>query len=185
MRLPTYGCRPHTRPLGSAGPTLGRAHRLKLWTACGWSGTPCNDCSPLRHMMPVGTHLSGVYPQMGALIHTFGGLIHTRHVARKAGFRGSQRGTGLVRVEHLADGSDVTPEIVVLGHLALDLFAAVEHRRMVAATKRLADAQERRLGLLAHQVHRDLPREDDLLVPRFPAQLLGRHAVVARHDLDD
>ena len=69
---------------------------------------------------------------MGALIHTLGGLIHMRG-RREIGrfFWRNQRLTrqrSLVRVQHLPDGADVAPEVVVLRHLALDLFAAVEDR---------------------------------------------------------
>ena len=69
---------------------------------------------------------------MGALIHTLGGLIHMRG-SREIGrfFWRNQRLTrqrSLVRVQHLPDGADVAPEVVVLRHLALDLFAAVEDR---------------------------------------------------------
>src|SRR5581483_4953702 len=91
----------------------------------------------------------------------------------------------LVRVQHLPHGTDVAPEIVVLGHLPLDLLAAVEHGRVVPAAQGFADTQERRLGLLAHEVHRDLARQDDLLVARLAPKLLGRDAVVARDGLDD
>ena len=50
------------------------------------------------------------------------------------------RHRSLVGVQHLPDGADVAPEVVVLRHLALDLFAAVEDRRVIATTKRLTDA---------------------------------------------
>src|SRR5256885_13978704 len=51
-----------------------------------------------------------------------------------------------VGVERLAEGADVATEIVVLGHLPLDLFAAVEHGRVVPAAERLADPKQRCLG---------------------------------------
>ena len=99
----------------------------------------------MRHVTAVGTHLRTLYPQMGALIHTFGGLIHTRVSRKIARFSGRIKQTSepgsLVGVQRLAQRTDVTPEIVVLGHLALDLFAAVEHGRVISATERLADPQ--------------------------------------------
>src|SRR5207302_8445146 len=69
-----------------------------------------------------------------------------------------------VGVQHLAQSADVPPEIVVLGHLSLDLLAAVQHRGVIPAAQGLPDPKERGLRLLAHEVHGDLAREDDLLV---------------------
>ena len=44
-------------------------------------------------MMPLGTHLSGTCPQMGALIHTDSGLIHTWSREEMAGIaRGFREG---------------------------------------------------------------------------------------------
>src|SRR5260221_3426925 len=83
-----------------------------------------------------------------------------------------QRRTGSLRVERFPEGVDIAAEIVVLAHLALDLLAAVEDGRMVAAAEGLADPEKRRLGLFAHQVHRDLARQHDLLVPGLAAQLI-------------
>src|SRR6266545_6653837 len=123
---------------------------------------------------------------MGALIHTLWWLIHTGTPGRKpAEFWRIFAPSGLVRVQHLAEGPDVPAEVVVLGHLALDLLAAVEDGGVVAAAESLADTHERRLGLLAHEVHRDLAREDDLLVAGLAAELFGRHAVVPGDGLDD
>jgi hypothetical protein len=65
---------------------------------------------------------------------------------------------GSVRVEQLAKRSDVAAEIVVLGHLSLDLLAAMEDRRVVTTAESLADPHEGGLGFFAHEVHRDLSR---------------------------
>src|SRR3989441_11015339 len=95
-------------------------------------------------------------------------------------------GQGLaVGVQHLAQSADVPPEIVVLGHLPLDLLAAVQHRGMIPAAQGLPDPKERGLRLLTHEVHGDLAREDDLLVAGLALDLIERHAVVAGHRLDD
>ena len=56
---------------------------------------------------------------------------------------------------------------------------------MVAASKGLTDPEQGCLGLLAHQVHRDLPRQDDLFVARLPPQLIRRNAVVLRDRFHD
>ena len=42
-------------------------------------------------------------------------------------------------VEHLPERADIAAEVVVLGHLALDLFAAVQDRGVVAAAESLTD----------------------------------------------
>src|SRR5258706_955669 len=137
-------------------------------------------------MISLGTPLRTTCPQMGALIHTDRGLIHTQPLGEIAGILASFWPTWLLGgVEHLPESPDVTPEVVVLGHLALDLFATVEHGRVTAAAERRADPQKWRLGLLAHEVHRDLARKHDLLVARLPLELPDRHAVVLRDDLDD
>src|SRR2546423_9458725 len=94
-------------------------------------------------------------------------------------------GAGSVRVEELAKGPDVPPEIVVLGHLPLDLLAAVQHGRVIAAAERLTDSHEWSLGLFAHQVHRDLAWKDDLPVARLSLYLVEWDAVVLRDGLDD
>src|SRR5258706_3248333 len=88
-------------------------------------------------------------------------------------------------VQHLPEGTDVPAEVVVLRHLALDLFAAVEDRRVVAAPQGLADAHKGRLRLLAHEVHRDLTRQDHLLVGGLAPQLVRRTAVIAATALHD
>jgi hypothetical protein len=75
-------------------------------------------------------------PQTGVLIHTRRRLIHTcvprELVVHIVGV------PALIRVQQLAKRPDIPSEIVVLGHLALDLLAAVQHGRMVAPSKRLA-----------------------------------------------
>src|SRR5437764_11137529 len=111
---------------------------------------------------------------MAVLIHTPPRLIHT---PRRAAGVGSG---GLLGVEELAERVDVAPEVVVLAHLALDLLAAVEDGRVVAAAEGFTDAEQRRLGLLAHEVHRDLARQDDLLVAGLAAELIRGNAVVLR-----
>jgi len=63
------------------------------------------------------------------LIHTSRPLIHTAK-------RGAET---LLGVQQLAQRVDVPAEVVVLAHLALDLLAAVEDGRVVAATEGLAD----------------------------------------------
>src|SRR3954471_17631164 len=55
-------------------------------------------------------HIQGPYPQ-----------ARGPKPAIFSGFGGS------VRVEHLPQGADVAAEVVVLGHLPLDLLAAVKH----------------------------------------------------------
>src|SRR5687768_3580620 len=130
---------------------------------------------PLTHMSTNGCaypHIVGAYP-------------HLDTWAKPAEIRGFSWAVRLLGVQHLPEGADVSPEVIVLRHLALDLLAAVEHGRVIAPAQGLADPHERRLRLLTHQVHRDLAREDDLLVPRLSPQLVGRHAVVARDGLDD
>src|SRR5690348_10265402 len=91
-------------------------------------------------------HLStngGAYPQQrGSYPHLGSG---------RSG-RENWRFSGLVGIEHLAECPDVAPEVVVLRHLALDLLAAMQDGRVVTTTERLADPQQRRLGLLAHEV---------------------------------
>ena len=122
----------------------------------GWRGALV-VCSTSPHMTLVGTPLSPTCPQLGALIHTFSGLIHTGFIAEnRRFFAGFGQAKQLVGVQHLPQRSDVAPEVVVLRHLALDLFAAVQHGQVVAPTQRLADPEQRSFGLLAHQVHRYL-----------------------------
>ena len=76
------------------------------------------------------------------LIHSLpGSLLYGRcnlHSprGRRKGVRGPtpRDGQGLaVGVQHLAQSADVPPEIVVLGHLPLDLLAAVKDRGMIPA----------------------------------------------------
>src|SRR3954470_7379069 len=100
----------------------------------------------------------GSYPQGGRPYPQWRPVFHAAWAAYRLGRSVS------VGVQQLPEGPDVTSEVVVLSHLSLDLFAAVQHRGMVSATKRFADPKERCLGLFAHQVHRDLAREHDLPV---------------------
>src|SRR5256885_2371992 len=103
----------------------------------------------------------------------------------RAGSLRGVTGAGSVRVEELAKGPDVPPEVIVLSHLPLDLLAAVEHGRVIAPTERLTDSHEWSLGLLAHQVHGDLARQDDLPVAGLSLDLVEWDAVVLRDGLDD
>jgi hypothetical protein len=85
------------------------------------------------------TRLRGTCPQMGALIHTFGGLIHTwvgkreyavfrPKIRHEANSRLAAASAGVeFRVEHLPESTNIPAEVVVLGHLALDLLAAMQH----------------------------------------------------------
>src|SRR3954454_19862916 len=75
--------------------------------------------------------------------------------------RSAARTPSSVGVDQLPDGRDLTAELVVDRDLAVDLVARVEHRRVVATAEFCADPQERHVGLLAHQEHRDLARNDD------------------------
>src|SRR5437867_2386452 len=107
-------------------------------------------------------------------------------IRAKPGPPGRSRGaTRSVGVEELANSPDVPPKVVVLSHFALDLFAAVQDRRVVSPAEGLADPEEWRLCLFAHEVHRDLTREDHLLVASLPLDLIQRNPVVARDRLDD
>src|SRR2546428_13466101 len=58
--------------------------RRRTWTGRGRAvdqrPEPQPRCSHSPHMMGFGTHLLATCPQMGALIHTFSGLIHTRFI---------------------------------------------------------------------------------------------------------
>ena len=56
---------------------------------------------------------------------------------------------------------------------------------MVPPAELGADAQERHVGLLAHQEHRDLTGHDDRLVAFLALQGVHGHAVVVRHGLGD
>src|SRR5438132_5236865 len=72
------------------------------------------------------TPLGRTCPQTGLFIHMPGRLIHTRLPG--AGAPSPPRACRSVGVQELAQRPDVPPEIVVVGHLALDLLAAVQHR---------------------------------------------------------
>ena len=65
---------------------------------------------------------------MGAVVHTRRGLIHK-----------NGRFSRLFGVQHLPERRDLAPEIVVVGHLALDLVAPVKDGRVVPSTQRLPD----------------------------------------------
>src|SRR5438132_12253405 len=69
--------------------------------------------------------------------------------------------TRLVRVDQLADRRDLPPELVVDLHFARDLAAGVEDRGVVPPSELGADPQQRCVRLLAHEEHRDLPRNPD------------------------
>src|SRR5215213_9184376 len=86
-----------------------------------------------------------------------------------------------VGVDELPNRGDLPAQLVVAGRLASDLVAGVQHRGMVAPTQLGADAQERDVGLLAHQEHRDLARHDDRLVALLAAEGLEWNAVVLGH----
>src|SRR5947207_13584599 len=53
----------------------------------------------------------------------------------------------LLRVEQLPERVDVATEIVVLGHLPLDLFVAVQEGPVVATPQPFAEPQQPTLGL--------------------------------------
>jgi hypothetical protein len=110
-----------------------------LWKPCGdgWrTGAPtsvngtyvpeADRCSPdmstNRRSYP---HAETAYPQSPAP----GTAIHFGPVALAS-----------IRVQQLAKRPDIASEVIVLGHLSLDLLAAMQHRRMVAPSKRLAYA---------------------------------------------
>ena len=56
---------------------------------------------------------------------------------------------------------------------------------MVPATHSFSDPHQGRLGLLTHQIHRDLARQDDLLVAGLSLDLVERDAVIAGDGFDD
>src|SRR6185369_7180800 len=66
-----------------------------------------------------------------------------------------------VGVDQLADRRDLAAKLVVAGRFAGDLVAGVEDRRVVPTAELRADPEERHVGLLAHEEHRDLARHDD------------------------
>src|SRR5439155_21625912 len=86
-----------------------------------------------------------------------------------------------VGVDQLADRRDLPPQLVVACRLPGDLVAGVEHRGVVAPAELRADAQERDVGLLAHEEHRDLARDDDRLVALLALERVEAHAVVLGH----
>src|SRR5260370_41554240 len=147
-----------------------------VWTRWGWPGTASPAVSRNATGLRVGDTLRGrlstntaSYPQVG------GAYPHAQARAQRS----------LFGVQQLAEGVDVPAEVVVLAHLAFDLLAAVQHGRVIASAEGFADPQQRRLGLLAHEVHRDLPRQDDLLIARLAPELVRRDPVVLRDRLDD
>src|SRR2546428_327457 len=85
----------------------------------------------------------------GSVVHEYGSLSTAHPALSTHPHDPDQAGSGgLVGVEELAERVDVPPEVIVLAHLPLDLLAAVEDGRVVAAAESLADPTERRLGLL-------------------------------------
>src|SRR5882762_11840164 len=82
------------------------------------------------------------------------------------------QGPRSIGVQQLAKRPHVASEVVVFGHLAFDLLAAVQDGGVVSSAERFADPHEWGLGLLAHEVHGDLAREDDLPIARLPLDLV-------------
>src|SRR6476646_3411943 len=80
--------------------------------------------------------------------------------------RGRRRRTATrsVGVDQLPDRGDLAAQLVVDGDLTIDLVAGVQDGRVVTSAELGPDPQQRDVGLLAHQEHRDLARHDDGLV---------------------
>src|SRR5580692_5726578 len=98
--------------------------------------------------------------------------------------RASPTGLSTV-VELFADRSHLTLEANVFTHELGDLFDCVQRRGVIPPTECAPDDGQRRLRRLADEVHRDLTREDDVLVAALALHLLDRDRVVrGNRDLD-
>ena len=75
-----------------------------------------------------------------------------------------------VGVDELSDRGELSPQLLVRGGLAAYLVAGVDHRGVVPPAELGADPEERDVGLLAHEEHRDLTRHDDRLVALLSGQ---------------
>jgi len=82
----------------SCGPSrrllVSSAIRGRLWTGWGHVRVDFAQCHASAHMMGLGTPLTGICPQLGALIHTFGGLIHMGNRCGRPRKMGLSRGSG-------------------------------------------------------------------------------------------
>ena len=151
----------------------------QLSTRAGGGRRP--DRAPTDRSCP---HRGTLFHRIGAVIHSQGGRTVSRRTSRR-GRRARHAEGGSVRVDELADRGDLAPQLVVDGRLAVDLVAGMEDRRVVATAELGADPEERHVGLLAHQEHRDLAGHDDRLVALLALERLHRDAVVVGDHLGD
>ena len=66
-------------------------------------------------------------------------------------------------------------------YLILDRLIRMNNRAVVPSTKMESDRLQRTVRQLFRQVHRNLPRVDDLLLPSFCAKKIRRHVEEFRY----
>ncbi len=64
-------------------------------------------------------------------------------------------------LQRTVDKGNCLTKIVLLGHASLYQFARMQHGAVIASSKCVANFVKRRLGKLARQIHRNLPRKSD------------------------
>ena len=87
--------------------------------------------------------------------------------------------------KHLQKPRDLTAGLIIILHLGLHFFPAVNDGRVVASAQRAANLQQRSACLLPHHIHRNLARPGNFAVALPASQPLSINIVIATDSFDD